>query len=121
MGISESTLARDPSLSSSSFVVDDFNDAQRKFFLAQVPIIISKVSVADNGLVFDLPGRNSFLVESSINVHLDASIDGGTWHTLNSNTETFVQVLSQYPWRYFKLRPHTPGQSGTATFAAVKA
>ena len=122
MMLGEASLAKDPNRSVASFIVDDVNDAHRRFALAQVPIIIANFSITDSGPdIFDLPGRNSFVVEATVSVHVDASIDGLNWHTISGGSPgTYINFTSQYPWRFFKVLAHTSGATGKATFAAVK-
>lgn len=117
----ESSLSKDPNRSVASFIIDDVNDAHRRFVLAQVPIVVAGIVITDAGSeTFDLPGRNSFIVESTVSSHIKASIDGLNWHQLNSSPGTYFTHTSQFPWRFFKVFAHAVGTSGTATFAAVK-
>ena len=119
----ESSIARDPLLSNGSFVIDDVNDAYRRFVLAQVPIIIHNISYDNtlaNSKMFDLPGRNSFIVEATTSVHLYASINGTSWTNLDSTAGAHLEILSQHPWRFFRIVA-SGNTTGTASFAAVKA
>ena len=122
--LGQSRLAKLTTLPSGSFVIDDVNDAMRYWYLSVVPtVILNALSASQASDIYDLPGRNSFVVDSKTAtiINVQGSLDGSTFVTISSTTaaatvQTF-NVLGATAFRYYRL---TAASNVTAHFSAVR-
>ena len=131
----------------SAYIVDDLNEAQRRFFLPKTLIVIpvwQTLLTADGVInltsyVYDLSGRNQFALEISVvgamtagSVRMEASITGSAWtpvansttSLILTNTSAFAYWNTSYPYRYYRLIFATAlvgGTSATITLSAIAA
>lgn len=128
-----------------TYIVDDINETQRRFYLPKTLIVIpvwDKLLTA-NGVInltsetFELSGRNQFALEITIvgamtagSVRMEASITGSAWtpvansttSLILTNTSVFAYWNTSYPYRYYRLIFATAlvgGTSATITLAAI--
>ena len=129
--LGQSRLAKLTTLPSGSFVIDDVNDAMRYWYLSGVPVIIlSALQSGTESDTYDLPGRNSFIIDSktAVAINLQGSLDGSTFTTIcttsgsatlqvfNALTATTGAMITA-PFRYYRL---TAASNATANFSAVR-
>lgn len=128
-----------------TYIVDDINETQRRFYLPKTLIVIpvwDKLLTA-NGVInltsetFELSGRNQFALEITVegamtagSVRMEASITGSAWTPVTNsttsliltNTSAFAYWNTSYPYRYYRLIFATAlvgGTSATITLAAI--
>lgn len=130
---------------STAYIVDDLNEAQRRFYLPKTLIVIpvwNKLLTADGVLnltsdVYDLSGRNQFALEISVvgamsagSVHMEGSITGYAWTDIANSTTSLIMTNasafaywnSSYPYRYYRLKfgaALVGGTSATITLSAI--
>lgn len=128
-----------------TYIVDDINETQRRFYLPKTLIVIpvwDKLLTADGVInltseTFELSGRNQFALEITIvgamtagSVRMEASITGSAWtpvansttSLILTNTSAFAYWNTSYPYRYYRLIFATAlagGTSATITLAAI--
>lgn len=126
-----------------SYVIDDINEAQRRFFLAKNVIVIPAWSALTTaaGVInltsstYELPGRTNFTLEctavgnmSAGAVKLQGSLTALAWNDIATSslalnaTTAFYTINSNYPYRYYRLLISTALVGGTSvniTLAAV--
>jgi hypothetical protein len=129
----------------SAYIVDDLNEAQRRFFLPKTLIVIpvwQKLLTADGVAnltsdIYELSGRNQFAIEATVvgvmsagSVQMEASITGNAWTNVTgstvslilNNASTFVYWNTSYPYRYVRLKfvnALVGGTSATITLSAI--
>lgn len=129
----------------SAYIVDDLNEAQRRFFLPKTLIVIpvwQKLLTADGVLnltsdVYELSGRNQFAIEATVagtmtagSVQMEASITGSAWiavagstvSLILTNASSFTYWNTSYPYRYYRLKfgaALAGGTSATITLSAI--
>jgi len=127
------------------YIVDDMQEAQRRFYLPKTLIVIpvwDKLLTADGVInltseTFELSGRNQFALEITVagamsagSVRMEASITGSAWTPVTNsttslimtNTSAFAYWNTSYPYRYHRLIFATAlagGTSATITLAAI--
>jgi hypothetical protein len=120
-------------VSGNSFVVHDFNEAQRQYFISRAPFFVRDVLLcAAYPLRFDLPGRTSFLIEHphrtvELTVSLTGSISNYGGVTLSpaelvagSATALTVNGYSiAYPYRFFSVSLAGGGSGFALNLTAV--
>lgn len=130
-----------------AYIVDDLNEAQRRFFLPKTLIVIpvwQKLLTADGVInltsdIYELSGRNQFALEISVvgamtagSIHLEGSITGSAWTDIANSTTSliltnasaFAYWNSNYPYRYYRMKFGTAlagGTSATITLSAIAA
>jgi hypothetical protein len=124
----ESNLVKSALLATGgSLITADINEAHRRYILSRAPFVLKNFFITeDYWAIFDLPGRNAFLLErefrtNAATVMLQGSISGDTWITISPTTLTAAIVgdnpvqsfSSNFPWRYFRLKADTGSWSGT--------
>lgn len=122
--LGQARLAKLTTLTSGSFVIDDVNDAMRYWYLSVVPtVILNALNASQASDIYDLPGRNSFVVDSktAVIINVQGSLDGSTFVTICSTTaaatvQTF-NVNTATAFRYYRL---TAASNVTAHFSAVR-
>lgn len=122
--LGQARLAKLATLPSGSFVIDDVNDAMRYWYLSVVPtVILNALNASQASDIYDLPGRNSFVVDSktAVIINVQGSLDGSTFVTICSTTaaatvQTF-NVNTATAFRYYRL---TAASNVTAHFSAVR-
>ena len=129
VGLSKN-YANDPQ----TYITSDVNEASRRFFLTRIVAVVPalvKVNAANTESdVFELPGRNNFLVDirtasgtvSALGVTLQGSVLGGTgmWANIGSEITTTNSISSfsdNRPFRYYRLVV-TTGVAGGGTITA---
>jgi len=122
--LGQARLAKLTTLPSGSFVIDDVNDAMRYWYLSVVPtVILNALNASQASDIYDLPGRNSFVVDSksSTAINVQGSLDGSTFLTICSTTAaTGIQTFNfntATAFRYYRL---TAATNVTAHFSAVR-
>lgn len=122
--LGQARLAKLTTLTSGSFVIDDVNDAMRYWYLSVVPtVILNALNTSQASDIYDLPGRNSFVVDSktAVIINVQGSLDGSTFVNICSTTaaatvQTF-NVNTATAFRYYRL---TAASNVTAHFSAVR-
>lgn len=122
--LGQARLAKLTTLTSGSFVIDDVNDAMRYWYLSVVPtVILNALNTSQASDIYDLPGRNSFVVVSktAVIINVQGSLDGSTFVNICSTTaaatvQTF-NVNTATAFRYYRL---TAASNVTAHFSAVR-
>jgi hypothetical protein len=122
--LGQARLAKLTTLPSGSFVIDDVNEAMRYWYLSVVPtVILNALKAGTESDIYDLPGRNSFVVDSKTAtiINVQGSLDGSTFLTICSTTaaatvQTF-NVNTATAFRYYRL---TAATNVTAHFSAVR-
>lgn len=128
-----------------TYIVDDINETQRRFYLPKTLIVIpvwDKLLTADGVInltseTFEFSGRNQFALEITVagamtagSVHMEGSITGHAWTEIANSTTSliltnasaFAYWNTNYPYRYFRLKFGTAlagGTSATITLAAI--
>lgn len=123
MSIGEIALSK-ADLGKDSYVIFDVNDALRRTYLQRSLIVIPNVIasgslVNDKSEVYELPGRNNFLIQvtaalgspSGFAVLLQGSLfdkndahDSGNWLTIGThNAIGFHAETSNIPFRYYRV------------------
>ena len=122
--LGQARLAKLTTLPSGSFVIDDVNDAMRYWYLSVVPtVILNALNASQASDIYDLPGRNSFVVDSKTATAIDVqgSLDGSTFLTIcSTNAATGIQTFNfntATAFRYYRL---TAATNATAHFSAVR-
>lgn len=116
--ITETSYYKNENRTGSSFVVADINDAERRYYLASIPLIVTDLAANTVSEAIDAPGRNRVLLEriSGTNAKLTVSINGSTYYDISGhapNSATLVTVVDSSvpllvyeltgPWRYFRV------------------
>lgn len=122
--LGQARLAKLTTLPSGSFVIDDVNDAMRYWYLSVVPtVILNALNASQASDIYDLPGRNSFVVDSKTAtiINVQGSLDGSTFlsicsTTANATVQTF-NFNTATAFRYYRL---TAASNVTAHFSAVR-
>lgn len=124
----ESNLVKSELLATGgSLITADINEAYRRYVLSRAPFVLKNFFITeDYWAIFDLPGRNAFLLErefrtNAATVVLQASVSGDTWIPISPTTLTAATTgdnpvqsfSSNFPWRYFRLKADTGSWSGT--------
>ena len=124
----ESNLVKSELLATGgSLITADINEAHRRYILSRAPFVLKNFFITeDYWAIFDLPGRNAFLLErefrtNAATVVLQASVSGDTWIPISPTTLTAATTgdnpiqsfSSNFPWRYFRLKADTGSWSGT--------
>lgn len=122
--LGQARLAKLATLPSGSFVIDDVNDAMRYWYLSVVPtVILNALNASQASDIYDLPGRNSFVVDSrtAVIVNVQGSLDGSTFVTICSTTAAATVQTFNFntatAFRYYRL---TAATNVTAHFSAVR-
>jgi hypothetical protein len=116
--ITETSYYKNENRTGSSFVVADLNEAERRYYLASIPLIVTDLVANTVSEAIDAPGRNRVLLEriSGTDAKLTVSINGSTYYdisghapnsaTLVAKVESSVPLLVYEltgPWRYFRV------------------
>jgi len=116
--ITETSYYKNENRTGSSFVVADINDAERRYYLASIPLIVTDLAANTVSEAIDAPGRNRVLLEriSGTNAKLTVSINGSTYYDISGhapNSATLVAAVESSvpllvyeltgPWRYFRV------------------
>ncbi|NBV82506.1 hypothetical protein EBR57_00050 [bacterium] len=116
--ITETSYYKNESRSGSSFVIADINDAERRYYLVSIPLIITNLTANTISEAIDAPGRNHAILEwiSGTNVKLTASINGSTYYDISGHEPNVTQMQTHAdtarplliyeltgPWRYFRI------------------
>ena len=116
--ITETSYYKNENRTGSSFVVADISDAERRYYLASIPLIVTDLAANTVSEAIDAPGRNRVLLEriSGTNAKLTVSINGSTYYDISGhapNSATLVAVVESSvpllvyeltgPWRYFRV------------------
>jgi len=116
--ITETSYYKNENRSSSSFVIADVNDAQRRYYLVTIPLVITNLPADTISEAIDAPGRNGVILEwvSGTSVALTASINGSTYYAISGHEPNLTQSQSHAdstrpliiyeltgPWRYFRV------------------
>jgi hypothetical protein len=122
--LGQARLAKLTTLPSGSFVIDDVNEAMRYWYLSVVPtVILNALKAGTESDIYDLPGRNSFVVDSKTAtiINVQGSLDGSTFLTICSTTAAATVQTFNFntatAFRYYRL---TAGATATAHFSAVR-
>lgn len=124
-------------LPGAAYIIDDVNEAQRKFFLSQVLIAIpvwnNFVTVANTNYyseILEIPGRTHFNFEfkstGAASCILEGSLTKDNWNTvgtasLTSSTFFSSSITSNIPYRFYRLNLSSAAtQTISLTFAAIK-
>jgi hypothetical protein len=116
--ITETSYYKNENRTGSSFVVADLNEAERRFYLASIPLIVTDLVANTVSEAIDAPGRNRVLLEriSGTSAKLTVSINGSTYYDISGhapNSATLVAMVESSvpllvyeltgPWRYFRV------------------
>ena len=116
--ITETSYYKNESRTGSSFVVADINDAERRFYLASIPLIVTDLAANTVSEAIDAPGRNRVLLEriSGTNAKLTVSINGSIYYDISGHLPNATALLTVVdatnpllvyelagPWRYFRV------------------
>jgi hypothetical protein len=137
--IGEVSLSKNYANDPQTYITSDVNEASRRFFLSRivsvVPALVNVSALNTESEIFELPGRNNFVVDirtvsgtvSALGVTLQGSLLGGagTWANIGSEIATTNSISSfsdNRPFRYYRLVVTTGVTGGgkiTAYFSAV--
>jgi len=122
--LGQARLAKLDALPSGSFVIDDVNEAMRYWYLSGIPtVILNALNGSQSSDIYDLPGRNSFIVDNrtAVIVNVQGSLDGTSFVNICSTTATATiqtfNVVAASAFRYYRL---TSASNATANFSAVR-
>jgi len=116
--ITETSYYKNENRTGSSFVVADLNEAERRFYLASIPLIVTDLVANTVSEAIDAPGRNRVLLEriSGTEAKLTVSINGSTYYDISGHLPNATALVAKVessvpllvyeltgPWRYFRV------------------
>ena len=99
-----------------AYVIDDFNEAQRNYFMSKNLIVIPAILTTTvlSSPLFELSGRTHFTIEvsnsglSAGTFVLQGSVTGQKWVDITSTSIAYnatapVTVSSEFPFRFYRI------------------
>lgn len=118
----------------SAYIVDDLQEAQRRFFLAKnlivIPVWTNLASAATTYVSdsYELSGKTHFTVEianvgaGTGSIKLQGSVTGTSWSDISSAISVATPVTtctSEYPFRYYRFSVSTALTASTTVYLAA--
>jgi len=118
----------------SAYIVDDLQEAQRRFFLAKnlivIPVWTNLASAATTYVSdsYELSGKTHFTVEivnvgaGTGSIKLQGSVTGTSWSDISSAITVATAVTtctSEYPFRYYRFSVYTALTASTTVYLAA--
>jgi len=124
-------------LPGASYIIDDVNEAQRRFFLSQVLIVIpcwnnfvTTATTEHYSEILEIPGRTHFNFEfkatGAASCVFQGSLTKDNWNDiatipLTSSSYFSSSIASSVPYRFYRLKLTSAAQQTISlTFAAIK-